>query len=201
VRLSGQPVHALKGREKARFHAQVQMIFQDPVSSLNPRKTVRQILEAPLIVLLGMAGPRRRERLSELMDLVALRAEFLDRYPHEFSGGQAQRIGIARALAAEPRLLIMDEPVSALDVSIQAQVIKLLRRLQGELGLTYVFISHDMAVIEDLCDDVVVMRQGQIVERGARERLFRAPEHSYTRLLLRSVPVPGRRQALAEVAG
>jgi peptide/nickel transport system ATP-binding protein len=169
------------------------MVFQDPLGSLNPRKTVRRILEAPLIALHGLATAQRRQRVAELMSLVSLRAEFVERYPHEFSGGQAQRIGIARALAADPELIVLDEPVSALDVSVQAQVLKLLADLQARLNLSYVFISHDLAVVEAIADEVAVMHFGKVVERGPRERIFAAPRHDYTRLLLASSPGARRR--------
>ncbi len=197
ITLEGRPVRDLKGAEKTRFHRAVQLVFQDPLSSLNPRKTVRQILEGPLEALLDIDRAARRERVDELMRLVSLRPEFVDRYPHEFSGGQCQRIGIARALAVEPRLVVLDEPVSALDVSVQAQVLRLLRDLQARLGLTYVFISHDLAVIEALCDRVLVMYRGRVVEDAPRERLFTQPAHDYTRALLAAVPIPGRRRAVA----
>ena len=167
-------------------------MFQDPLSSLNPRKTVRQILEAPLANLLGMDRPRRRERVEELMGLVNLRPEFVDRHPHEFSGGQSQRIGIARALAADPEMMVLDEPGSALDVSVQAQILNLLGELKDRLGLTYVFISHDLAVVEHLCDRVAVMYLGNVVELADAERIFTAPRHPYTRALLDSVPTPGK---------
>lgn len=194
IRLDGEDVAALSGKDKRAFHRKIQMVFQDPLSSLNPRKTVREALEAPLMALTDLDGAARKARVAELMDIVGLRPEFIDRYPHEFSGGQCQRIGIARALAAKPPILVLDEPVSALDVSIQAQVLKLLRELQAELGLTYLFISHDLAVVESLCDEVAVMYFGELVEHAPREKLFASPAHDYTRHLLAAVPVPGQRR-------
>jgi peptide/nickel transport system ATP-binding protein len=197
IRLEDRPVRGLRGRERLAFHRTVQLVFQDPLSSLNPRRTVRQILDGPLRALLGLGRSERADRVLELMQLVSLRPEFIDRYPHEFSGGQCQRIGIARALAVEPPLLVLDEPVSALDVSVQAQVLKLLRDLQRRLGLTYVFISHDLAVIEALCDRVMVMQRGRVVEEAARAKLFARPRHAYTKQLLAAVPVPGRHRRAA----
>jgi ABC-type glutathione transport system ATPase component len=166
----------------------VQMVFQDPLGSLNPRKTVRQILAAPLRALHRMDKAAQRARIAELMDLVSLRADFADRYPHEFSGGQSQRIGIARALAAAAEVIVLDEPVSALDVSVQAQVLMLLADLQAQLGLTYVFISHDLAVVETIAHEVAVMNAGRIVEQASAEDIFAHPQHEYTRLLMASVP-------------
>ena len=178
----------------------MQYVFQDPVASLNPRKTIRTILEAPLIHLLHLDKPAREKRLAELMDAVNLAPEFLERYPHEFSGGQAQRIGVARALAADPKLIVLDEPVSALDVSVQAQVLNILDELKDRFGLTYVFISHDLSVVESVSDRVAVMYFGSIVEIGPGRSVFRKPRHPYTHLLLNSAPAPGRRSLIAEDA-
>ncbi|MEM7221844.1 MAG: ABC transporter ATP-binding protein [Pseudomonadota bacterium] len=198
VRLDNEVIQT-GGRGRARpAAATIQYVFQDPVSSLNPRKTIRAILMAPMIHLLGLSRERCEARLKELMDAVNLREEFLERYPHEFSGGQAQRIGIARALAAEPRIIVLDEPVSALDVSVQAQVLNLLAELKARFALTYVFISHDLAVVETISDRVAVMYFGRIVELAPAAELFRTPRHPYTRLLLESAPVPGRRQLAGE---
>ena len=186
--IDGQSIAMMARRDRLALHRRVQMVFQDPLGSLNPRKTVRQILSAPLIALHRMSRERCRSRVAELMDLVSLRGDFADRYPHEFSGGQSQRIGIARALAAEPEIIVLDEPVSALDVSVQAQVLMLLADLQARLGLTYVFISHDLAVVETIAHEVAVMYRGRIVEHAPAERIFANPGHDYTRLLLSSAP-------------
>ena len=178
--------------DPAAFGRLIQYVFQDPVSSLNPRKTIRQIIEAPLRNLHGLHGPALGARIAELFEAVNLRPEFLSRYPHEFSGGQAQRIGIARALAASPRILILDEPVSALDVSVQAQVLNLLAELKARLNLTYLFISHDLAVVEAISDRIAVLYFGSLVETGPAEKVFAAPRHHYTKLLADSVPIVGR---------
>lgn len=166
----------------------VQYIFQDPISSLNPRKTVENILAAPLKHLLKLEPSARQRRMDELMRSVNLRPEFLNRYPHEFSGGQAQRIGIARALAPNPEVLVLDEPVSALDVSVQAQVLNLLKELREKFNLTYLFISHDLGVVRTLCDRVAVMYFGKFVETGHTDDIFKSCRHPYTKLLLESVP-------------
>ena len=183
------------------FGKKIQYVFQDPISSLNPRKTIRQIIEAPLKNLHGMKRPNRDTRIKELFDAVNLRLDFLDRYPHEFSGGQAQRIGIARALAAEPKILVLDEPVSALDVSIQAQVLNLLEELKEKFGLTYFFISHDLSVVEAVSDRVAVMYFGSIVEVGTAKEIFSKPKHPYTKLLADSAPVIGKPLTLNEKSG
>ena len=196
----GRDLVAEAGKDLRRLSRDVQYVFQDPVASLNPRKTIRTILEAPLIHLLKLDRAAREKRLSELMDAVNLAPEFLDRYPHEFSGGQAQRIGIARALAADPKLIVLDEPVSALDVSVQAQVLNILDGLKERFGLTYVFISHDLSVVESVSDRVAVMYFGRIVEIGPARSVFRRPRHPYTHLLLQSAPAPGRRAMISEDA-
>ncbi len=194
VLVEDQPVW-INGRANPVTRGRVQMVFQDPMSSLNPRKTVADLIAAPMIGLKAMSPTDRRARIAELMDMVGLRPEFARRHPHEFSGGQRQRIGIARALAAAPEVLILDEPVSALDVSIQAQVLDLLGDLRQRLGLTYVFISHDLAVVSHLCERVAVMYFGEVVEHGETAQVLGAPEHDYTRLLISSVP--GRGHAAA----
>jgi peptide/nickel transport system ATP-binding protein len=163
-------------------------VFQDPVASLNPRKTIGEILDVPLRLLCGYDAGKRASRKKELVDAVQMPLDTLERFPHEFSGGQAQRIAIARALAAEARILVLDEPVSALDVSVQAQVLLLLQQLRDNLGLSYLFISHDLAVVESISDRVAVMYLGEVVEVGPAARLFAAPQHDYTRALIASAP-------------
>ena len=192
---------ALDNADPAEFGKRIQYVFQDPISSLNPRKTIRQIMEAPLKLLHNMPAAERSKRISEIFASVNLREEFLDRYPHEFSGGQAQRIGIARALAAKARILILDEPVSALDVSVQAQVLNLLADLRREFDLTYLFISHDLAVVEAVSDRIAVLYFGSVVEVGPAEEVFAAPKHPYTKLLADSAPVVGRPLTSPEAEG
>lgn len=189
IEINGEP---LDNADPALFGRKIQYVFQDPISSLNPRKTIRQIMEAPLKHLHSMPAADRARRIAEIFAAVNLREEFLDRYPHEFSGGQAQRIGISRALAADARILILDEPVSALDVSVQAQVLNLLADLKEQFGLTYLFISHDLAVVEAVSDRVAVLYFGSVVEVGPADEVFAHPKHPYTKLLADSAPVVGR---------
>ncbi len=189
VTYDGRDISHLSQRELKPLRKDLQMVFQDPHSSLNPRQTVARIIADPLLVQ-GTPAAEARGRAAELMERVGLIPEHLDRYPHEFSGGQAQRIGIARALATGPRLVVADEPVSALDVSVQAQVVNLMERLQHELGLAYLFIAHDLSVVKRVCDRVAVMYLGRIVEIGPKAQVYAAPAHPYTRALLSAVPVP-----------
>ena len=190
VRFDGRDVTAMKRGELRAMRREMQIVFQDPYSSLNPRLTVGSML-AEALAIHGLArGAQARERIAELLTLVGLAPEHARRYPHEFSGGQRQRIGVARALAVKPRLIVADEPVSALDVSIQAQIINLLRDLQRKMGLTYLFVAHDLAVVEHLSDRVAVMYLGHVVELADRETIYRDPRHPYTAALLSAIPVP-----------
>jgi oligopeptide/dipeptide ABC transporter ATP-binding protein len=190
IRFDGQDITRLKGARLKAVRREMQMIFQDPYSSLNPRKTVGSIIGQPFAIHgLEQGKGERKRAVQELMEMVGLNPEHYNRYPHEFSGGQRQRIGVARALALKPKLLIADEPVSALDVSIQAQVLNLLRDMQRRLGLTLVFIAHDLSVVRHMCDRVAVMYLGRIVEAGPSDRLYDFPRHPYTGALLSAVPV------------
>lgn len=191
----GQDIANIKGEELRKLRRKIQMIFQDPFSSLNPRMSVGDLLEEPLeIHKLFSSKKDQQDRVSQLMELVGLRQDMKDRYPHEFSGGQRQRIGIARALAVEPELVICDEPVSALDVSIQAQVVNLLMDLQQKLGLTYIFIAHDLKVVQFISDQIAVMYLGQIVEKASMLELVKNPKHPYTKALFSSIPQISKNQ-------
>ncbi|MFJ1705115.1 ABC transporter ATP-binding protein [Kitasatospora sp. NPDC088346] len=185
----GQDITRTGQRELRPLRSKLQMIFQDPFASLNPRQTVQQIIAAPLRAQ-GTAPARTAAEVRDLVRLVGLAPEHLERYPHQFSGGQAQRIGIARALATRPELVVADEPVSALDVSIQAQIVGLMERLQRELGVAYVFIAHDLAVVKHISHRVAVMYLGRIVEIGDKRQVYERPAHPYTRALLSAVPLP-----------
>ena len=188
VRLLGRDLHALTRTELRAARRDVQMVFQDPYGSLDPRQTVARIVAEPLEALAEITRAEQRERAGETLAAVGLRASDMDKYPHEFSGGQRQRIAIARALITRPKLIVADEPVSALDVSVQAQVLNLMQDLQQQFGISYLLISHDLAVVNHLCDEVCVLHRGVIVERGTPQRLFAHAEHPYTQALLAAVP-------------
>ncbi|WP_433676811.1 ABC transporter ATP-binding protein [Microbacterium gorillae] len=190
ILVDGTDVSELRGADLHAFRRRVQMVFQNPSSSLNPRQSVGSAIAAPLRAQRIEPKEGMKMRVMTLMDRVGLRPEHVNRFPHEFSGGQKQRVGIARALALEPDVVICDEPVSALDVSVQAQVINLLEDIQADLGISYVFIAHDLSVVKHIADDVAVMYLGRILEHGTRDQVFDAPQHPYTRALLSSVPSP-----------
>ncbi|HET7771308.1 MAG TPA: dipeptide ABC transporter ATP-binding protein [Chloroflexota bacterium] len=190
VIFEGQDLVRLKGEQMRRMRRQVQMIFQDPYASLNPRMTVGSIIGEPLEIHGLAKGREKTQRVQELLSVVGLNPYFANRYPHEFSGGQRQRIGIARALAVNPSFIVCDEPISALDVSIQAQIINLLEELQNEFGLTYLFIAHDLSVVRHISDRIAVMYLGKVVELADHLELYRNPLHPYTKALLSAVPIP-----------
>jgi oligopeptide transport system ATP-binding protein len=194
IRFQDKELTTLGREEIRRMRREMQIVFQDPYSSLDPRMTVGDIVAEPLDVH-GVGTRRtRRARVRELLDVVGFNPDYVNRYPHEFSGGQRQRVGVARALALNPSLIVCDEPVSALDVSIQAQILNLLKDLQRDFGLTYLFISHDLAVVRSMSDDIAVMKDGQIVETGPADDVYERPKNEYTRALLTAVPVPDPRR-------
>ncbi|VTU28868.1 Stage 0 sporulation protein KE [Variovorax sp. SRS16] len=188
IRLLGRDLNALPKDELRQARRDVQMVFQDPYGSLDPRQRVARVVAEPLEALAETSRAEQRERAAESLAAVGLRSSDLDKYPHEFSGGQRQRIAIARALITRPKLIVADEPVSALDVSVQAQVLNLMQDLQQQFGISYLLISHDLAVVNHLCDEVCVLHRGLVVERGAPQRLFAHAEHPYTQALLAAVP-------------
>ena len=189
VLIDGTDIAAIPEKEVRAFRRRVQLIFQDPYASLNPRMTIGDTLSEPLMLHDIVPRGKRRERVAELLARVGLQPQYAARYPHEFSGGQRQRIVIARALAVDPKVVICDEPVSALDVSIRAQILNLLKELQGRLGLSYIFISHDLGVVKHIADRIAVMYLGRIVETGGADQVFANPRHPYTRALLSAIPV------------
>jgi oligopeptide transport system ATP-binding protein len=195
VRFEGEELVGLSQRRLRPLRRDMQMIFQDPYASLNPRRRVGQIVGGPLKLNGVASGAELRKRVEELLDRVGLSPEHYDRFPHEFSGGQRQRIGIARAIALKPKLIVADEPVSALDVSIQAQIVNLLDDLQDELGLAYVFVAHDIGVVRHISDRIAVMHHGKIVEQGEADQICERPQDEYTKKLLAAVPIPDPRES------
>lgn len=189
IRYDGQELTSLHDKEFMPFRKRIQTIFQDPYASMNPRLTIASIVAEPLLVHAPEMGRKQREeRVADLLEKVGLPADSMNRYPHQFSGGQRQRICIARALSSSPEFIICDECVSALDVSVQAQIVNLLQDIQDEFGITYLFIAHDLAVVEHMCDEALVMELGEIVEQGPTDSLYRSPQHPYTQRLLSAVP-------------
>ena len=195
VQFEGREIAGLGRRQMRPLRREMQMIFQDPQASLNPRKRVGQIVGSPLKLQGVASGTELRRQVQELLDRVGLSPEHYNRFPHEFSGGQRQRIGIARALALKPKLVICDEPVSALDVSIQAQIVNLLDDLQDEFGLAYLFVAHDIGVVRHISDRIAVMHHGKIVEQGSADQVCESPKHDYTKTLLAAVPIPDPRES------
>ena len=189
LKIDGKPVDIARRRPDTQMRSKVQMVFQNPYGSLNPRQKVGDVLMEPLVINTKIPAAERRERAEAMLVKVGLGPEHFNRYPHMFSGGQRQRIAIARALMLNPALLVLDEPVSALDLSVQAQVLNLLRDLQEEFELTYVFVSHDLSVVRYIADDVLVISKGEAVEQGSREELFANPKHPYTRQLFAATPI------------
>lgn len=190
VLFNGENIYKFKGEKKKQFHRDMQMVFQDPYASLNPRMTIENIIGEGIDIHKLYTGKERKERIYQLLRAVGLNEEHAGRFPHEFSGGQRQRIGIARALAIEPKFIIADEPISALDVSVQAQVVNLLKQLQRERGLTYLFIAHDLAMVKHISDRIGVMYLGKMVEITTSEQLYAKPLHPYTESLLSAIPIP-----------
>ena len=190
VLYNGKNIYDNNGSEMAKIRKDIQLIFQDPYASLNPRMTVEEIIGEPLTIHGELTGKKKRERILELLKLVGLNPEHINRFPHEFSGGQRQRIGIARALALNPKFIVCDEPISALDVSIQAQVVNLLKDLQKSMGLTYLFIAHDLSMVKYISDRILVMYLGNMMELCESEELYEEPLHPYTQALLSAVPIP-----------
>jgi oligopeptide transport system ATP-binding protein len=199
VKFEGQEIAGLRRRQMQPLRRQMQMIFQDPYASLNPRKRVGQIVGDPLKRQGIASGSELRRQVQELLERVGLSSEHYNRFPHEFSGGQRQRIGIARALSLKPKLVICDEPVSALDVSIQAQIVNLLDDLQDEFGLAYLFVAHDIGVVRHISDRIAVMNDGKIVEQGTADEVCERPKHDYTKKLLAAVPIPDPRESRERV--
>ena len=200
VRFEGEEIAGLSRRRMRPLRARMQMVFQDPYASLNPRKRVGQIVGDPLRTMGVASGSELDDRVAVLLDRVGLAPEHRSRYPHEFSGGQRQRIGIARALAPEPKLIVADEPVSALDVSIRAQIVNLLDDIQDELGIAYIFVAHDLGVVRHVADRIAVMNAGRIVEQGPADQVAGSPRDEYTKTLLAAVPIPDPRESRARRA-